>query len=1113
MGDTHMKPDKKRSSRGKRVAAALLVVTIAVVSFLAGIMVFIRVGLKDDQLVAFLAARAGHAAGKEISFSSARIDWLSFEKARITIGGLECRDGPRMPVFLKIHRAIFELRLLPVLRRTLLVKRAEFSEPVLVISSSKALERNASPEPAAPSRPGPFFLYPVIESLEIDNARVEASSLAPKTGSEKVIFSKIRAMGKHVTVNGAVSLKAHGTIPSDQGPGLFDLSGNLAATPLSGGEWRGRVRVRLTNCSVKPLGAILSHFGNDPGLSRGVVNLLVEADGGPTKGRIRGDVQIEDALLPSGPYFGHRVSVKNARVNFVARIREDSLDLEMLKLALPGMKLVTQAAVRHRSSPDPTATITVNEAVLDLKEIFPLVPLRLISAEDRKRLLKAGLKGRIVVKGAMWTGRISRLFHAEDWLGSLALDARLERVSGFIPGYGLPVREATGGIRLSADELRLTDIRLILGTSPIILNGWVTDLQSAPRSNLFVSLTANGEDLVPILENKALVSRFPWWLQRVTKPRGHMSMKLHIKGDLSRPSLNGRVSLDDFQCRVQDFRLPLKGMNGAVEFRKSGPAILNFRGFIGGSPIRMRGKVLPEGLDVKIESDLLPGDLRKLGLLPAGWKASFKVPVSVSLKGNPENAEFFFQVDLKGNRLSVGSVVDKKPGVPLRVEISGNRDAGATILEEVYLILNKTRVSAKGAIDKNGRLSLKIHLPPKGIATEALVPFSHGSLALKPGGRFDGDAVIKGSFRPRDLNLEATILFNHVSLHIPGFYKPMKGGTGRIRLRKNSLTLVAERAQIGNSMMSGHLFVSDFKHPKLKIKIESSFLDTTDFTAPPEYVSDVSWGEWIRTSPFITFLARSNGTASVKVVKGKTAWRRFADFQADFKGRQGLIEAQEWKLRYADGVLSGNALLDVRAGAEEPLKLDFQGDHLNISTVLLADPEQVSVEGDTLMDGEMAWKLCGKHINMGLFKEGRMKVSVRNGVIHRFEALSKIFSLLNLGFILRGRLPDVMAQGLPFERSTWSMDIFDDKWQVKDFKLASDAARITASGLYFSNQQRVDFLVTLAPLVGLDTLWKGLFGNLLTKDGKTLTTTFRVRGLYSSPDVRLLPLEPLKIGR
>jgi hypothetical protein len=61
--------------------------------------------------------------------------------------------------------------------------------------------------------------------------------------------------------------------------------------------------------------------------------------------------------------------------------------------------------------------------------------------------------------------------------------------------------------------------------------------------------------------------------------------------------------------------------------------------------------------------------------------------------------------------------------------------------------------------------------------------------------------------------------------------------------------------------------------------------------------------------------------------------------------------------------------------------------------------------------------------------------------------------------------------------------------------------------MYFSDQGRVDFLVDVSPLVGLDTIFSGLFGNLITRNGKILTTTFSVRGPYATPDVRLQPLE------
>jgi hypothetical protein len=94
---------------------------------------------------------------------------------------------------------------------------------------------------------------------------------------------------------------------------------------------------------------------------------------------------------------------------------------------------------------------------------------------------------------------------------------------------------------------------------------------------------------------------------------------------------------------------------------------------------------------------------------------------------------------------------------------------------------------------------------------------------------------------------------------------------------------------------------------------------------------------------------------------------------------------------------------------------------------------------------------------------------------------------------------------------SWRMDLFNDKWKINDFDLISDAARITASGMYIASEGRVDFLVKVSPLVGFDKIFSGIFGDLITKDGKILTTTFRVRGLAASPDVRLESTAPFGI--
>jgi hypothetical protein len=272
----------------------------------------------------------------------------------------------------------------------------------------------------------------------------------------------------------------------------------------------------------------------------------------------------------------------------------------------------------------------------------------------------------------------------------------------------------------------------------------------------------------------------------------------------------------------------------------------------------------------------------------------------------------------------------------------------------------------------------------------------------------------------------------------------------------------------------------------------------------------MTWGEWLKSNRFIRFLARSKGTGTFKIAKGKTATRVFSEFRASLEAGGGIIKASSWAMYFAEGLLRGTAIFDFRENATVPFKVEYQGDQLRIERVMPADGDRLWISGEMFVDGKMEWKLSSKRENNGVYKTGNMDVRLTNGTIHRFEVLSKIFSLINLGSLISGRFPDLVSQGLGYQKMTWETEVFDGKWKIKNLKLTSDAARIDASGMYFSDQRRIDFKVDVSPLVGFDTIVSGLLGNLITKNGKLLTTTFRVRGLYESPDVRLEPFEQFR---
>ena len=360
------------------------------------------------------------------------------------------------------------------------------------------------------------------------------------------------------------------------------------------------------------------------------------------------------------------------------------------------------------------------------------------------------------------------------------------------------------------------EISLTLGTSPIVLNGAISNLRSAPQVDLFVSMEALAQDLNWILQNKAIAGQLPPWLKSVLEPQGGITVKLDVKGSPSRPKMTGHIALDQFQCRFEGFPLPVKGFKGSLRFDKAGATLANLIGFIGDTHAQLSGSISADSMRLAIDAKVMPNDLKKLNLLPQTWNLGGKVPVSFNLDGNPSKPRFSGHVDLKGNRVQIRSVVDKKVGIPLAIEASGFRYSDGVTIEEAYLLIDKSRIAARGTVENDGKAIFTINLPPKGIQTNDLVPLADPGWQLQPGGRLEGDAVIKaGPDWSRHLSLDANLIMNHVSLQ-PGFRKPVQGMTGKLRWRGETVDATLERAKIGSSVFSGTCSITGWKNPKPK---------------------------------------------------------------------------------------------------------------------------------------------------------------------------------------------------------------------------------------------------------------------------------------------------------
>jgi hypothetical protein len=1091
----------------RRVVKWLFLLFLAAFFLCVGLVVFIRLAMDGNLLARFMIPRLEIALHKKISLNSINVSWLSLGTAKISVRELEIRDHSGGLLLLRVPEAVCEIDALSALVGAPKINRIAISDPEALLPALPIFREDAE----APSIAGrrPWFVRPVVHKLALSGGRIYSSTADLDNPSQKPIISNIEMALSGASFYGLESFSVKGKAPGTDGS--VQIDGQLTSMPFFGEEWRSRLRIRIERFPVAPFRLPASYLNFDFPFLGGLLNLDATIKGESNHFLARGNLAFSDIAIAPGDAFFRNARMDKGWIRFTADRQNENLRLDLLEVGLPGIKFGAEIKIRNFLSRDRQVEISLKNGDIDFKKFFPLLPLKLMKNEDRERLTEAGLNGHILITSASWMGKPFDVFHEKKGLGRLFVDAYLDKVSGFIPGAALPVKNATGRVRLSANEMIFKGISVTIGSSPIVINGWLSDLQTAPKADLFLSLNGHAQDFRPVFENRLVAGLVQSWVGSIADAQGGLSVTMDVKGLLKNPTMKGRVALEDFQCRFSRFPLAMRKINGALRFRGSAVTFNGLKGTLGDTSGEISGSLSAQHVDITGDFRVAPADLKKLNVLSPTINISGSAPVSLTLKGRHPTLNFSARVNLKNNGLRIGSVVKKNPGTPLELDVSGFSDSEATTVDQAYLILDGTRISAKGKIATDGKTVFYINLPPKGVSTNALVPLADPTLDLQPGGRIEGDAAIKiGADKSARLQLDSSLVINHVSLRLAGFHKRWDGVTGSIRIRGRSLKAVLDRAKIGGSEISGTIYVSDFDNPKVEIVLESPFLDTTDFTAPPGHVSKVTWGEWIRANPAIRFLARSRGGANVRIAKGKTAARSFSNFQAGFEGAQGLVKAPKWQVEFADGTLRGSALFDIRGNTRTPLSLEIQGDHLRMERMLTSDPDRVRIEGEVTTEGRMEWRTSSRREHHGIYKTGKIEVRVQDGILtQQFDIPSKISAALNFGSLVRGRLPDFFAQGLPFRRLTWTMEAFDNKWKIKALKLSSDSASIDGFGMYFDDQDRIDLKLDVSPLVGLDTIVSGILGNMFAKNGKTLTFPFRVRGLSNSLDVRLEPFEPI----
>jgi hypothetical protein len=141
---------------------------------------------------------------------------------------------------------------------------------------------------------------------------------------------------------------------------------------------------------------------------------------------------------------------------------------------------------------------------------------------------------------------------------------------------------------------------------------------------------------------------------------------------------------------------------------------------------------------------------------------------------------------------------------------------------------------------------------------------------------------------------------------------------------------------------------------------------------------------------------------------------------------------------------------------------------------------------------------------------GALRFEVQNGAIERFNILSKIFSILNVSQLLKGRLPDLATKGLPYHQILATFHIKEGVATTNDFLVDSDAMRITLTGKIDLGKNLIDVRIGVHPLVTIDAILRNvpIAGYILTGEDKGFISYFyEVKGSLGDPKIEPIPFK------
>jgi hypothetical protein len=419
------------------------------------------------------------------------------------------------------------------------------------------------------------------------------------------------------------------------------------------------------------------------------------------------------------------------------------------------------------------------------------------------------------------------------------------------------------------------------------------------------------------------------------------------------------------------------------------------------------------------------------------------------------------------------------------------------MIEHLFYNIDGIDIRLKGRIEEGRYMNLDVSMNVIGIERVAPLFFFEGDTAR-------GDAELKLSVRNFSLPLKKLpymrgyIKIHNGFLRLPWIAKPLKEINLKADFKGETFDIEVSKLKCGISMLNkGQLHVENFDSPRFSLSLDMETFNIDD-------VQDVQ-DEFEFRIPLIdknSIMANVSGDISLK-----TKDLRLNRVRGEYLEANGLLMDRKLsvaglKMDTFGGHVDMRGAIDL-SGATPYMYANGSINEIASSLFLQSFPaKNHAIDGHVTFYGSLdAEGASAKELLNGV--NGNMTMYSKDGVIKRWNLLSKIFGLLNFYDLFRGKV-DFMNNGLSYKKMGANFTLKNGVFHTNNFIIDSPSMLIIGEGDLDIKKKTINGNITVSPLITLDrTIDKiPILRSIVKEKSKGfLYAAYNVKGPLDDPDI------------